>query len=108
MRNIKLYLFLGYLIFASFFGCNSNDQMDPAKPNLKVSEDHRSLECQNGEPFLWMGGTPWGMSEWLSREEVDLYLDNRKGKGFNVLQVCLFWGKREEDPLRFTANPLNC
>lgn len=107
MPHFKLYLFLGFLLSASFFGCSSNDQKDPAKPNLKVSEDHRYLEYENGEPFLWMGGTTWGMSEWLNREEVDFYLDHRKDLGFNVVQLCLFWGKREDDPLRFTANPTN-
>jgi hypothetical protein len=47
------------------------------------------------------------MSEWLSREDVDLYLDNRKEKDFNLVQVCLLWGKREEDPVKFTLNPRN-
>lgn len=107
MRIIKPYFYLGYIVFASFFGCSSKNQADAVKPNLRVSENHRYLESQNGEPFLWMGGTPWGMSEWLNREEVDFYLDNRKDKGFNVIQLCLFWGKREEDPVKFTANPPN-
>ncbi len=107
MRHIKLYLYLGCLIPASFFGCNFNDQTDLVRPDLHVSADGRFLEDTSGDPFLWMGGTTWGMSEWLNREEVDFYLDNRKDKGFNVVQVCLFWGKREDDPLRFTANPLN-
>jgi hypothetical protein len=47
------------------------------------------------------------MSEWLNREDVDFYLDDRVAKGFNLVQVCLFWGKREEDPVRFTTNPAN-
>jgi len=107
MRHIKQYLFLAYLLSVGFFGCNSNDHLDPLIPNLKVSENQRHLEYQNGEPFLWIGGTTWGMSEWLRGEEVDFYLDNRKDKGFNVVQLCLFWGKREDDPVKFTANPSN-
>jgi len=47
------------------------------------------------------------MTEYLSREEVQLYLDDRKSKGMNVVQLCLFWGKREERPTRFTPNAPN-
>ena len=107
MSHFKLYLFLCYLLSACLFGCSSNYKKDPVKPNLKVSEDHRYLEYENGEPFLWMGGTTWGMSEWLNREEVDFYLDHRKELDFNIVQLCLFWGKRDEDPVKFFANPTN-
>lgn len=44
------------------------------------------------------------MTEWLSQKDVDFYLDDRKSKGMNVIQLCLFWGKREENPTKFTAN----
>ncbi len=74
---------------------------------MRVSENNRYLVNAANEPFFWMGGTAWGMSEWLTREDVDIYLDNRAEKGFNLVQVCLFWGKREEDPVRFTTNPTN-
>jgi len=88
-------------------GCSSNDQRNPVKPRLNVSEDSRYLEFENGKPFFWLGGTTWGMSEWLTREEVDYYLDNRKEKGFSLVQLCLFWGKRVEDPVNFSTNPPN-
>jgi len=81
--------------------------LDQAIPELSVSENNRYLVNSADEPFFWMGGTAWGMSEWLTREDVDIYLDNRAEKGFSVVQVCLFWGKREEDPVRFTVNPIN-
>jgi hypothetical protein len=47
------------------------------------------------------------MTEWMSREEVAYYLDDRKSKGMNVVQLCLFWGKRTDNPTIFTANPTN-
>jgi len=74
---------------------------------LRVSESGRFLETESGEPFLWLGCTPWGMTEWLTREDVDLYLDDRKAKGMTIVQLCLFWGKREDKPLRFPVNPPN-
>ena len=88
-------------------GCIGNPSGQAVKPKLRVSENNRYLVNAADEPFFWMGGTAWGMSEWLTREDVDIYLDNRAEKGFNLVQVCLFWGKREEDPVRFTVNPLN-
>lgn len=74
---------------------------------LKVNRNYRYLETQDGNPFLWTGDTSWGMAEFLTREEIDTYLDNRKEKGINVIQICLFWGKRKENPLSFTVNPPN-
>jgi hypothetical protein len=88
-------------------GCLENPSTGSVRPVISVSENKRYLVDGGNEPFLWMGGTSWGMSEWLNREDVDLYLDDRSAKGFNLVQVCLFWGKREEDPVRFTTNPVN-
>ena len=88
-------------------GCFGDTSDQAVKPELSVSGNNRYLVNAAGEPFFWMGGTAWGMSEWLTREDIDIYLDNRAEKGFTVVQVCLFWGKREEDPVRFTVNPTN-
>ena len=74
---------------------------------LVVNEGSTIIQYKDGTPFLWMGCTAWGMTEWLSREEVDVYLDDRKSKGMNVVQFCLFWGKRVDYPTKFTANPPN-
>jgi hypothetical protein len=95
------------LLVVFLSGCNSAEKKNQAWPGLFVSDNKRYLITQEGEPFLWMGETSWGMAEWLSREEVDYFLDDRKEKGFNLVQICLFWGKREDDPLKFTINPPN-
>lgn len=95
---IMVFLFSGFLM---------SDQKSRVKPAIHVSDNGRYLEFNDGKPFLWLGGTAWGMSEWLTREQVDLYLDNRSTKGFNIVQVCAFWGKRQDDPVRFTTNPSN-
>ena len=104
-RPAGLNLVILLAIFTS--GCLSNHSDTAVKPALRISENKRYLVNAADEPFFWMGGTSWGMSEWLTREDVDIYLDNRAEKGFNLIQVCLFWGKREEDPVRFTTNPTN-
>ncbi len=84
----------------------SQDREYP-RPHLTVSENNRFLQDQNGQPFFWLGGTSWGMSEWLDRQDINLYLDDRQQKSFNVIQICLFWGKRRERPTTFTVNPAN-
>jgi len=89
--------------------CNLSENKAPWEKygKLQVVENSRIIQHENGTPFLWLGCTSWGMTEWLSREEVDLYLDDRKSKGMNVVQFCLFWGKRVDYPTRFTANAPN-
>ena len=54
---------------------------------LKVSENGRYLVTEDGEPFFWLGDTGWLLFGKLTREEADTYLEDRKNKGFNVIQV---------------------
>ncbi len=54
---------------------------------LKVSENKRFLQKENGEPFFWLGDTGWLLFAKLSREEAEQYLEDRRQKGFNVIQV---------------------
>ena len=39
------------------------------------------------KPFFWLGDTGWLLFGKLDREEAVKYLENRKEKGFNVIQV---------------------
>lgn len=56
-------------------------------PSLKVSENKRYLMTGSGEPFFWLGDTGWLLFGNLSREEADIYLQDRADKGFNVIQI---------------------
>jgi hypothetical protein len=61
----------------------------PAQINqqrIVISPNHRFLQYENGEPFFWLGDTGWHLFSKLSREEVKVYLKNRRDKGFNVIQ----------------------
>lgn len=60
---------------------------------LKVSENQRFLVKNNGEPFFYLGDTAWELFHRLRREEIDLYLRDRAGKGFNVIQ-CVILAER--------------
>jgi len=54
---------------------------------LKVSENHRFLVTESGEPFFWLGDTAWELFHRLGREDADLYLENRARNGFTVIQA---------------------
>lgn len=54
---------------------------------LKVADNKRSLVHQDGSPFFYLGDTAWELFHRLTKEDVDLYLKNRKEKGFTVIQA---------------------
>jgi hypothetical protein len=54
---------------------------------LMVSPNGHFLQYQNGKPFFWLGDTGWQMFTRLTKDEITTYLDNRKQKGFNVIQA---------------------
>ena len=56
---------------------------------LTVTPGERHLEDANGRPFLIHGDTAWSLIAELTREDVELYLDDRRARGFNTLLVNL-------------------
>jgi hypothetical protein len=54
---------------------------------LKVSSNGRYFTTAGGAPFFWLGDTGWLLFNKLTREEADKYLEDRRAKGFNVIQV---------------------
>jgi hypothetical protein len=59
-------------------------------PDLRVAAGKRHLETTNGKPFFLLADTAWELFHRLTREETQLYLQNRADKGFNtVLAVAL-------------------
>ncbi|MCK5469230.1 MAG: glycoside hydrolase family 140 protein [Cyclobacteriaceae bacterium] len=54
---------------------------------LRISDDKRHIIYRDGKPFFWLGDTAWELFHRLTREEADLYLENRAKKGFNVIQA---------------------
>lgn len=67
---------------------------------LKVGPTHRYLVDQNNIPFLIHGDTPWSLIVELSEPDAELYLENRRQKGFNSIIVNLIEHK-------FASNPPN-
>jgi len=55
--------------------------------NLKVSENHRFLEFSNGTQFFYLGDTAWELFHRLDKKDAEKYLENRREKGFTVIQA---------------------
>jgi hypothetical protein len=52
-----------------------------------VSPNGHYLQYEDGLPFFWLGDTAWELFHRLTISEINTYLDNRKAKGFNVIQA---------------------
>ncbi|WP_431291622.1 glycoside hydrolase family 140 protein [Pedobacter sp. P26] len=85
--NFKTNIFLIAIISCVAFGCKKKPHF--GDKSLLVSENGRYLTTGNGKPFFWLGDTAWLLFSRLTREESNTYLEDRKQKGFNVIQVML-------------------
>lgn len=65
----------------------SGPSVDFAHGPLRVSEDGRKLVHADGSPSFWLGDTAWHLFHRLDREEAERYLEDRRSKGFNVIQA---------------------
>jgi len=83
MKNYFLSLFICSIAISSY------GQKIAQPGRLKVSENGHYLLKADGTPFFWLGDTGWEMLDRLSREETNIYLENRRSKGFNVVQTVL-------------------
>jgi len=75
------------------FSCNTGINRNMT-PRLKVSDNQRYLATVDDEPFFWLGDTGWLLPTRLSREETEVYLEDRRQKGFNVIQISVLHSLR--------------
>ncbi len=88
----KILLITGVIVLSFAFPSCSNwvkKQEKKGLPRLKVSDNHRFLVDENGNPFFWLGDTGWLLFSKLNREDAEKYLNDRANKGFNVIQVMM-------------------
>ncbi|PKA97870.1 collagenase-like protein with putative collagen-binding domain [Flavobacteriaceae bacterium MAR_2009_75] len=103
MKKSKELLLLAFtLLIASI-----NAQSPWEKGKLEVSDNGHYLQHTNGDPFLWIGDTGWGMFQQLTREEIDLYLDSRQKLGFTVIQAVAHWSPHGGGMKRSPDNAAN-
>lgn len=83
MKNFLSVIVLVFIVIA----CTEQKVVDEKMSRLKISDNQRYFMDEDGKPFFWLGDTGWLLFTKLNREEADQYLENRKQKGFNVIQV---------------------
>jgi len=84
----RLLLFL--ILLLEYFSCASQTQPWKDHGKLQVSSvNPHYFTYQDGTPFFWLADTGWEMLHRLNRNEIDTYLENRKNKGFNVIQTVI-------------------
>lgn len=54
---------------------------------LSVSPNGRFLQHAGGRPFFWLADTAWLLFQKLDRPSTERYLEDRRRKGFNVVQA---------------------
>lgn len=69
----------------------------PSLP-LKLSEDGRRLVDQDGIPFLVNGDAGWSVIVELTKAEAEIYLEDRRQKGFTLIMVNLLEHRFSSDP----------
>lgn len=83
-------------LVALLLGCNPpQPETAPAPLHLEISANRRYFQTSDGAPFFWLGDTGWLMFKRLNREEALKYLDDRKNKGFNVIQAMVLHGAND-------------
>lgn len=78
--KFKILLFFFTFCLSFFFA-------EAQTKGLKISADRRFFTDEKGQPFFWLGDTGWLLFSKLTREEAETYLEDRKQKGFNVIQA---------------------
>ena len=71
----------------SFSTWAANNQKPWDNGRLKISDNQRFLEHENGTPFFWQGDTGWLLPERLDRAEAEWYLQRCREEGYNVVQI---------------------
>jgi hypothetical protein len=78
--------FFFILVATTLVACSPTEKELEAS-RLLVTSNGRFLSTSDNKPFFWLGDTGWLLFSRLKREEAETYLENRKQKGFNVIQV---------------------
>ncbi len=89
---VKNAIFLGLMLILSISANGgeeprSGPSVDFRHGRLRVSENKRFLVHEDGTPFFYLGDTAWQLFHRLNREEAEKYLENRRQKGFTVIQA---------------------
>lgn len=83
MKMMKCFIFLKFFFLTICLYAQA--PWDHGK--LVVSENKRFIQHEDGTPFFYLGDTGWNLFKNIKREDVELYLEDRKEKGYTVIQA---------------------
>ncbi|MGA3042068.1 MAG: DUF4038 domain-containing protein, partial [Bryobacteraceae bacterium] len=72
---------------------------------IRIAPDRRHVVDQSGQPFLIQGDAPWSLISGLTENEAELYLEDRRRKGFNSIIVNLIEHKFRGPVNRYGQGP---
>ncbi len=87
MNRIKTLCKTLLLMLVTAVACTAPQSDSSSLPLLKISDNGHYFATEKGDPFFWLGDTGWLLFKKLNREDAEKYLEDRKQKGFNVIQV---------------------
>jgi hypothetical protein len=99
---VKKSLVLCLLVFGWSISIKARSSAPESHPSKKigkiaVSANGRFFQYKEGRPFFWLGDTAWNLFQRLNREETEVYLENRRMRGFTVIQAVAFHGTGEKN-----------
>lgn len=86
LNLILTFIFCDFAIFSQETPWKG-PSVDFTHGKLKVLENHRFLVFEDGTPFFYLGDTGWELFHRLNKEDTEKYLENRRAKGFTVIQA---------------------
>ena len=93
MRSVFTTLFLIILFWAVSGSAQevswTGKSVDFTHGKLKVSANHHFLMFEDKTPFFYLGDTAWELFHRLTKEDAVKYLENRRAKGFTVIQAVI-------------------
>lgn len=89
IRRTILFIMVFYLMLPVFSQTDAwtGKSTDISHGKLKVADNKRFLVFEDGTPFFYLGDTGWELFHRLNKEETEKYLENRRAKGFTVIQA---------------------
>jgi hypothetical protein len=106
MKNRKM-LFIIVLLY--LFPATSTTQEENLHPwengLLKVSENRRFLQHENGTPFFWLGETAWLLPSRSKQDEASYLIGEAAKNGFNVIQISVLHGLSDMNEYGYYALP---
>ncbi|MBZ9905237.1 glycoside hydrolase family 140 protein [Mesorhizobium sp. BR115XR7A] len=83
------FLLAGALVAAMTMGSLACQSDSGTKFPLRIESGKSYPLDKDGRPFFMQGDSPWSLISDLTEEDADLYLEDRKARGFNTVLVNL-------------------